>query len=267
MAKKVRLDEYLIDSQMAEDIKSARTLIMTGVVYVNGQKCLNSGTKVSEKDEVLVKDSGCKYVSRGGLKIEKAIREFNIELSGKTAIDVGASTGGFTDCMLKNGAKKVYTIDVGYGQLAWSIRNDPRVVNFERTNIRYVTEEQLGEAADFASIDVSFISLKLVLPVVKELIKPAGEIVALIKPQFEAPKELVGEKGVVSDPLVHLQVVLDIIDFAKKEFMVKKLSYSPIKGPQGNIEYLLYLSNTTGQNKIDIKLIKDTIDKSHSDKF
>ncbi|MBR0028501.1 MAG: TlyA family RNA methyltransferase, partial [Clostridia bacterium] len=201
------------------------------------------GQMVDEDITPEVRGETLRYVSRGGLKLEKAMAEFPITLEGKTTMDIGASTGGFTDCMLQNGAKKVFAVDVGYGQFAWKLRNDERVVNMERTNIRYVTPEDIGEEIDFASIDVSFISLRLVLPVAKNLLSADGEIVALIKPQFEAGREQVGKKGVVKDIKVHYEVIKTVLDFARSiDFYVAGLSFSPIKGPEGNIEYLLHLT-------------------------
>jgi len=239
---------------------------MAGAVLVNGNKEDKPGVKVAEDAEILVKENVNPYVSRGGLKLEKALKSFNIQLDGKTAIDVGASTGGFTDCMLKNGAKKVFAIDVGYGQLAWELRNDERVVCMERTNIRYVRPEDIGVAADFATVDVSFISLKKVLPVLMELLGEDGEVVCLIKPQFEAGREKVGKHGVVRDREVHKEVIGDIITFAQETgFSVKALTYSPIKGPEGNIEYLLYLSKIKGYEVVSMSndLIESIVEESH----
>jgi len=243
--EKERLDVLLVKKGLFESREKARSAIMAGIVIVNGNKEDKPGTRIPVESEIELKDNPNPYVSRGGLKLEKAISYFGIDLNGKTAIDVGASTGGFTDCMLKNGAVKVYAIDVGYGQLAWQLRQDERVVCMERTNIRYVKPEDLGERADFASIDVSFISLKKVLPVVKDLLKETGEIVCLIKPQFEAGREKVGKHGVVRDPDVHLEVVTDVAYFSENTGLYTKgITFSPIKGPEGNIEYLLYLSKT-----------------------
>ena len=206
-----------------------------------------------------------KYVSRGGLKLEKALQVFPIDLTDKTAMDIGASTGGFTDCMLQNGAKKVYAIDVGYGQFAWKLRQDARVVNMERTNIRYVTPEQIGEPIDFASIDVSFISLRLVLPVAMRLLAADGEVVALIKPQFEAGREQVGKKGVVRDSAVHYNVVKSVLDFARETgFHPAGLDFSPVKGPEGNIEYLAYLKKNPADVQIDDTAIREVIHASHA---
>ena len=243
--KKVRLDLYLVQKGFTESREKAKALIMSGIVYVNDQKELKAGRDVKTDDIVEVRGSTLKYVSRGGLKLEKAMQEFPINLTDCTCMDIGASTGGFTDCMLQNGAKKVYSIDVGYGQLAWKLRSDERVVNMERTNFRYVTHEQIPEEIDFASVDVSFISLKIILPVMYELLKMNGEAVCLIKPQFEAGREKVGKKGVVRDVNVHTEVIENIVSFAaSQKFKVSGLSFSPVKGPEGNIEYLVYLKKT-----------------------
>ncbi len=244
--KKVRLDLYLVEKGFTESREKAKALIMSGIVYVNDQKELKAGRDVKADDVVEVRGSTLKYVSRGGLKLEKAMQEFPIALTDCVCMDIGASTGGFTDCMLQNGAKKVYSIDVGYGQLAWKLRSDERVVNMERTNFRYVTHEQIPENIDFASVDVSFISLKIILPVMYELLKDGGQAVCLIKPQFEAGREKVGKKGVVRDVNVHTEVIENIVSFAaQQKFEVSGLSFSPVKGPEGNIEYLIFLKKTT----------------------
>ena len=245
MSDKKRLDLYLVENGFTESREKAKALIMSGIVYVNDQKELKAGRDLKVDDIVEVRGSTLKYVSRGGLKLEKAMQEFPIDLTDCTCMDIGASTGGFTDCMLQNGAKKVYSIDVGYGQLAWKLRSDERVVNMERTNFRYVTHEQIPEEIDFASVDVSFISLKIILPVMYELLKENGEAVCLIKPQFEAGREKVGKKGVVRDVNVHIEVIENIVGFAaSQKFKVLGLSFSPVKGPEGNIEYLVYLKKT-----------------------
>jgi 23S rRNA (cytidine1920-2'-O)/16S rRNA (cytidine1409-2'-O)-methyltransferase len=245
--KKDRLDILLVKKGLFESREKARSTIMAGLVYVNKNKEDKPGSKFAIESEIEIKNNAVPYVSRGGLKLEKALNFFNIDLTGSKAIDIGASTGGFTDCMLKRGATEVTAVDVGYGQLAWELRNDKRVINMERTNIRYVKPEEMGELKDFASIDVSFISLKKVLPVLKTLLNPNGEVVCLIKPQFEAGREKVGKKGVVRDPKVHEEVIKNIAEFSLGlGFSIKGLSYSPIKGPEGNIEYLLYLSNRKG---------------------
>ncbi len=242
MTDKIRLDSYLTDHNLAPSREKAKALIMAGVVFVDNQKCDKAGTFVTEKQTIEVRGGELKYVSRGGLKLEKAMQSFPIDLNDCVCMDIGASTGGFTDCMLQNGAKKVFSVDVGYGQLAWKLRCDDRVINMERTNIRYVTKEDIGEELDFASIDVAFISLKLVLPVAFSLLKDGGCVVALIKPQFEAGKEKVGKKGVVREQATHMEVVRAIYDFSiDAGFGVLGLSFSPIKGPEGNIEYLIYL--------------------------
>ena len=242
MAKK-RLDVLLVERGLQESRQKAQATIMSGLVFVKGQRVDKPGTAVAEDAEVEVRGNALKYVSRGGLKLEKAT--FPIQLEGAVCADIGASTGGFTDCMLQNGAGKVYAVDVGYGQLAWSLRSDPRVVCMERTNARYLTHEQIPQELDFASIDVSFISLKLILPAVWGLLKPGGHVACLVKPQFEAGKEKVGKKGVVRDPAVHLEVLEHFLEHAKESnFTVLGLTYSPVRGPEGNIEYLGYLEKT-----------------------
>ena len=239
---KERLDVLLVNRGLAASREKAKAVIMAGIVYVDGQKEDKAGATFSDAVNIEVRGNTLKYVSRGGLKLEKAMSHFGLSLEGKVCMDVGASTGGFTDCMLQNGAVKVYSIDVGHGQLDWRLRNDPRVVCMERTNIRYVTPEDIGEPASFVSIDVSFISLTKVLTPVRELLSENGEIVCLIKPQFEAGREKVGKKGVVRDPKVHLEVIRAVMDFASLiGFEILHLEFSPIKGPEGNIEYLLHL--------------------------
>ena len=243
MKHKERLDVLLVEKGLCKSRTQAQALIMSGDVYVNGQKSEKAGTPTEEESEIEVRGSACPYVSRGGLKLEKALRDFGVDPTGCVCSDSGASTGGFTDCLLQQGAKKVFAIDVGYGQLAWSIRNDPRVVCMERTNIRYVTPEQIGEPLDLSVVDVSFISLRIVLPAIKKLLKPTGQIVCLIKPQFEAGKEKVGKKGVVRDPAVHEEVLNDFLALAEDlQMTVRNLTYSPVKGPEGNIEFLGHLS-------------------------
>lgn len=239
---KERLDVLLVKRNLAVSREKAKAVIMAGEVYVDGQKEDKAGSMFQDSVRIEVRGNTLPYVSRGGLKLEKAMTHFSVSLEGKVCLDVGASTGGFTDCMLQNGAKRVYAIDVGHGQLDWKLRNDPRVVCMEKTNIRYVVPDDIGEQADFSSIDVSFISLTKVLLPVRELLGDKGEIVCLIKPQFEAGREKVGKKGVVRDPAVHLEVVEKVIDYAKSiSFEILNLEFSPIKGPEGNIEYLLYL--------------------------
>ncbi|MBQ3519495.1 MAG: TlyA family RNA methyltransferase [Clostridia bacterium] len=246
MAERKRLDAFLFERGLSESREKAKAFIMSGIVYVNDQKALKAGMTVTEEDRVEVR-GGMEFVSRGGYKLKKAMQNFPITLQDKICMDVGASTGGFTDCMLKNGAKKVFCVDVGYGQLAWKLRSDDRVVNLERTNIRYVTSEQIPDEIDFFSVDVSFISLKLVLPAVLPLLTESGQGVCLIKPQFEAGRERVGKKGVVRDMQTHIDVVREIVDFTNENgFSVLGLEFSPIKGPEGNIEYLMYVQNGCG---------------------
>ena len=239
---KKRLDVELVDRGLVQSRERAKVVIMEGLVYVNGQKSDKAGTPVKEDDRIEVRGETLRYVSRGGKKLEKAMQVFPVVLEGCTCMDIGASTGGFTDCMLQNGAVKVYAVDVGYGQLAWSLRTDERVVNLERTNIRYITEEQVPQPVDFISVDVSFISLTLVLPVAHRLLKDGAQMVCLVKPQFEAGKDKVGKNGVVRDPQIHREVIRKVIDCAAElGFWVRGLDFSPIKGPEGNIEYLLFL--------------------------
>lgn len=261
---KMRLDVYLTENGLVSSREKARAVIMAGDVYINEQKADKAGQIVSETDKVEVRTDSLRYVSRGGLKLEKAMAVFPISLTGCICMDIGASTGGFTDCMLQNGAAKVYAIDVGYGQLAWSLRTDERVVNLERTNVRYVTEAEIPEHPDFASIDVSFISLKLVLPVVFERLKENGEAVCLIKPQFEAGKEKVGKGGVVRDKETHREVIENVISFAKEMgFSVLGLDFSPVKGPKGNIEYLLHI--TKANTDCPEIWIQDIIEHAHQE--
>lgn len=239
---KKRLDLLMVERALAPSREKAKAYIMSGDVYVDGQKEDKAGTMFPETVKIEVRGNTLPYVSRGGLKLEKAMKHFGVSLSGKVCMDVGASTGGFTDCMLQNGAEKVYSIDVGYGQLDWKLRNDPRVVCMEKTNIRYVVPEDIEEPAAFSSIDVSFISLTKVLLPVRNLLTQDGEIVCLIKPQFEAGREKVGKKGVVREPAVHLEVIEKVLDYAAQIALEPHhLSFSPIKGPEGNIEYLLHL--------------------------
>ena len=263
---KTRLDVYLTENGLTTSRERAKALIMAGQVYVKNQKCDKAGMMIDDSEkEVEIRGEQLKYVSRGGLKLEKAMAEFPISLENKVTMDIGASTGGFTDCMLQNGAKQVFAVDVGYGQFAWKLRQDKRVVNMERTNIRYVTPEDIGEDIDFASIDVSFISLKLVLPAAYNLLASDGEIVALIKPQFEAGKGQVGKKGVVRDKSVHFDVIRSVLDFAVDNgFTVLGLSYSPIKGPEGNIEYLAYLKKSSCTSNPTDEEVSGIVEKSHS---
>lgn len=249
---KERLDVLMVKKNLAQSREKAKALIMAGIVYVNGQKEDKAGTSFEETAAIEVRGNTLPYVSRGGLKLEKAMTHFGLELGGKVCMDVGASTGGFTDCMLQNGAVKVFAVDVGHGQLDWKLRNDPRVVCMERTNIRYVTPEDIGEPVDFASIDVSFISLTKVLGPVRALLKEGGQVVCLIKPQFEAGREQVGKKGVVREPKVHLEVIRTVTEFAREAgFDLLNLEFSPIKGPEGNIEYLLHIrKHSAGEKRI-----------------
>lgn len=239
---KERLDVLLVQRGLAPSREKAKAMIMEGNVFVENQREDKAGASVSTEAEIEVRGNTLKYVSRGGLKLEKAMTHFGLDMDGKVCMDIGASTGGFTDCMLQNGAKKVFAVDVGYGQFAWKLRTDERVVCMEKTNIRYVTLEDIGEGLDFASADVSFISLSKVLPPAKELLKEDGEMVCLIKPQFEAGREKVGKKGVVRDPKVHLEVIEKVLAAAMElGFSILHLEYSPIKGPEGNIEYLVHI--------------------------
>ncbi len=250
MASKERLDVLLVQRNLIESREKAKAVIMSGDVYVAGQRVDKAGTMVSLDADIEVRGNVCPYVSRGGLKLEKALRDFGVDPTGYVCSDSGASTGGFTDCLLQQGAKKVFAIDVGYGQLAWSIRTDPRVVCMERTNIRYVKPEDLGEPLDLSVVDVSFISLGIVLPAIKELLKEDGQVLCLIKPQFEAGKEKVGKKGVVRDPAVHLEVLENFVALAKRlEFTIRDITFSPVKGPEGNIEFLGHLCRTPGEDR------------------
>ena len=243
MKVKKRLDVLLTEQGYADTRSKAQAIIMSGQVYVNGQKADKPGVSYEETVELEVRGAVCPYVSRGGLKLEKALRDFGVKPEGYVCSDSGASTGGFTDCLLQQGASKVFAIDVGYGQLDWKIRSDPRVVVMERTNIRYVTPDQLGEPLDLSVIDVSFISLKIVLPAIKELLKSTGQVLCLIKPQFEAGKEKVGKKGVVRDKAVHQEVLDNFVALADElDFTILGLTFSPVKGPEGNIEFLGHLT-------------------------
>ncbi len=262
MSQNQRLDSYIFEHGFSESREKAKALIMAGVVYINNQKADKAGMTVKPDDTVEVRSNPLKYVSRGGLKLEKAVTQFSLSLDGKICADIGASTGGFTDCMLQNGAKKVYAIDVGYGQLAWSLRTDERVVNLERTNFRYVTKEQIPDELDFASVDVSFISLSIIAPVMHSLMKENATAVCLIKPQFEAGREKVGKKGVVRDKSVHIEVVERICQmFNDVGFCIKGLDFSPIKGPEGNIEYLAYIKKSSEEN-LPFS-VKDIVELSH----
>ena len=264
MAEKVekeRLDVLLVQQGLANSRELAKAYIMAGNVYVDGQKEDKAGTKVAVTAKLEVKGNQMKYVSRGGYKLEKAMDVFGIRLDGKICLDIGASTGGFTDCMLQNGASKVYAIDVGYGQFAWKLRNDERVVCLEKTNVRYVTHEQVPDEGDFASIDVSFISLTKVLPAVLGVLGERGQLVCLIKPQFEAGREKVGKKGVVRDSSVHLEVIEMIVEYVRTQSLgILGLDFSPIKGPEGNIEYLIYLDKSrSGMHEDEVQARVDTV--------
>lgn len=264
MSNKTRLDVLLVERGLQETRQRAQATIMSGLVYVNNQKVDKAGTSVPNDAEIEVRGNALRYVSRGGLKLEKAMNTFGLKLDGCLCADIGASTGGFTDCMLQNGASKVYAVDVGYGQLDWKLRNDARVVCMERTNARYLDRGQIPDALDFASIDVSFISLKLILPAVRGVLKPGGHVACLVKPQFEAGREKVGKKGVVRDPAVHLEVLERFLQHAKESgFTVLDITYSPIRGPEGNIEYLGYLESGEWVDKgFDLKAL---VEASHTD--
>ncbi len=259
---KLRLDVLLTERGLCESRQKAQAAIMAGLVTVNGEKVTKSGAGVLESDVLEVKGPAIPYVSRGGLKLEKAMKLWSIDLSGKLCADIGASTGGFSDCMLQCGAAKVYAVDTGYGKLDWKIRTDSRVVALERTNARYLTHEQIPDELDFASVDVSFISLRLILPALRGVLKDGGEVVCLVKPQFEAGRENVGKKGVVRDPAVHLQVLERFLVHASENgFFVKELTFSPIKGPEGNIEYLGYLM--TRDMPLQPLDLKELVERSH----
>ncbi len=265
-SNKIRLDAALVERGLAPSREKAKAIIMAGIVYVNNQKSDKAGKDVKPDDVIEVRGNTLKYVSRGGLKLEKAMACFPLDLNNKVCMDVGASTGGFTDCMLMNGAVKVFSVDVGYGQLAWKLRTDERVVNLERTNFRYATSEQITEPIDFASVDVSFISLKHILPNLNSFLKDNGQAVCLIKPQFEAGREKVGKKGVVSDINTHLEVVEKVIDMAVENgFSVLGLEFSPVKGPEGNIEYLIYLVKSTEPVITENVNAKVLVSKSHEE--
>ena len=257
---KDRLDVLLVKRGLAESREKAKAVIMSGIVYVDGQKEDKAGQTFADTANIEVRGSTLKYVSRGGLKLEKAMECFDVSVKDKVCMDIGASSGGFTDCMLQNGAKKVYAVDVGHGQLAWKLRNDTRVVVMEKTNIRYVKPEDIGESIDFASIDVSFISLSKVLPAAYNLLGERGEIVALIKPQFEAGREKVGKKGVVREKSTHIEVIQNCFAYAKDNgFFVRELEFSPVKGPEGNIEYLYHLVKSGDvDSDIDIEAVVNT---------
>ena len=263
MSNKTRLDVLLTERGLLDSRQKAQATIMSGIVFVNGQRVDKVGTAVSNDALIEIRGTTLPYVSRGGLKLEKAMQTFPLTLTGKICADIGASTGGFTDCMLQNGAKKAYAVDVGYGQLDWKLRNDARVVCMERTNARYLTHEEIPEELDFASVDVSFISLKLIFPALYGLLREGGEIACLIKPQFEAGREKVGKKGVVRDPAVHLEVLEHFLIHAKENhFTVLGITYSPIRGPEGNIEYLGFLRKSEEPDAaVDLQAI---VEASHT---
>lgn len=260
---KERLDTLLVRQGYYESREKAKRAIMAGIVFVNGQKSDKAGNMIDTEAEIFVKENICPYVSRGGLKLEKSIKMFNLDLTDDVCMDIGASTGGFTDCMLQNGAVRVYAVDVGYGQLDWKLRNDERVVNMEKCNVRYLDPETIAEPVDFISIDVSFISLKLIFPVAAQLLDDDGHIVCLVKPQFEAGREQVGKKGIVRDRKVHEEVIENVIKYAADNGLYPHgLTFSPVTGAKGNIEYLLYLSK---QEDISYNeaVIRETVDSSH----
>ena len=263
---KIRLDQYLVQNGLTQSRERAKALIMSGIVFVNEQKADKAGDMVPEGAKVEVRGHDIGYVSRGGLKLEKAMKVFPMSPDGKVCMDIGASTGGFTDCMLQNGAVKVYAVDVGYGQLAWKLRQDERVVNLERTNVRYITNEQVPDIIDFVSIDVSFISLGLVIPVLVPFLSDDAMMVCLVKPQFEAGKDKVGKHGVVRDPATHMEVLERAVGFAKNAgFGIVGLEFSPIKGPQGNIEYLMVLTKNDPELSVSSEDIKKLVESSHSE--
>ena len=266
MAEKKRLDCAVFEAGFVESRERAKTAIMAGIVFVNGQREDKPGTMIKADAKIELRGETLRYVSRGGLKLEKAMQCFPIDLTDCVCVDIGASTGGFTDCMLQNGAKLVYAVDVGYGQLAWKLRTDPRVVNLERTHICKVTENEIDQPIDFCSIDVSFISLTRVLPVAKRLLHDNGSLVCLIKPQFEAGREKVGKKGVVRDPAVHREVIEKIVTFlGENGFSVCGLDFSPVKGPEGNIEYLAYAKTRGEKNDFTQQDIAELVAASHKE--
>ena len=263
---KERLDVLLVKRNLADSREKAKAIIMSGNVFVEGQREDKAGTTFPEEVNIEVRGHVLPYVSRGGLKLEKAMKEFHVTVDGKVCTDVGSSTGGFTDCMLQNGAVKVYSIDVGYGQLDWKLRNDPRVVCMEKTNIRYVKPEDIADRLDFASVDVSFISLTKVLGPARELLNDNGEMVCLIKPQFEAGREKVGKKGVVRDKAVHEEVIHKVIDYAVEiGFHILNLEYSPIKGPEGNIEYLVYIRKEAEGSREESVDVHAVVEAAHGE--
>lgn len=261
---KIRLDQYLCQNGMVQSRERAKALIMSGIVFVNNQKADKAGDMVAEDAVVEVRGHDIGYVSRGGLKLEKAMQVFPMKPDGKVCMDIGASTGGFTDCMLQNGAVKVYAVDVGYGQLAWSLRSDERVVNMERTNIRHVTPDMLAEPIEFFSVDVSFISLKHIFPVADQICVPGANGVCLVKPQFEAGREKVGKKGVVRESSTHMEVIQNAIRYANENhFAVMGLEYSPIKGPEGNIEFLIHVVHSEQESAVTEEIIRSVVESAH----
>ena len=262
--KKQRLDQLIFELGYTESRERAKTTIMSGLVFVNGNRVDKPGTAVAPDAKIEVRGEALPFVSRGGFKLDKALRVFPVDPAGKICLDCGASTGGFTDVLLQHGAARVYAVDVGYGQLAWKLRTDDRVVNLERTNLRYITKEQIPDAIDLAVMDVSFISIRLIIPAVRQLLRPDADMVCLIKPQFEAGREDVGKKGVVRDSEVHVRVVEEILSFAESEGLsVMGLDYSPIRGPEGNIEYICHLKNCAGLTRIiDVRSV---VSASHED--
>ena len=262
---KERLDVILVEKGLYPSRERAKAAIMAGIVYVDGQRVDKAGTGVNTEADIFVKEDTCPYVSRGGLKLAKAIEVFQLSLNGLVAVDIGASTGGFTDCMLKNGVRKVYSIDVGYGQLDWSLRNDPRVVNMEKVNVRYLETDKIAEKADFISIDVSFISLKLVFPVAAQLLADEGNLVCLVKPQFEAGREQVGKKGIIRDKAVHAEVIEKVIKYAEANGLYPHgLDFSPMTGAKGNIEYLLLLNKKEAETDFN-PVITSVVKRSHEE--
>lgn len=265
MSEKLRLDVALVENGLCESREKAKAYIMAGQVYVNGQKSVKAGVTVKPEDKLEIRGKQMPFVSRGGLKLQKAVDCFGLRLDNCICMDIGASTGGFTDCMLQHGAKKVYSIDVGYGQLAWKLRTDERVVNLERTNFRYVTREAVPDDIDFASVDVSFISLKLIVPVMRELLKDGGESVCLIKPQFEAGRDKIGKKGVVRELSTHVEVVTAISEFVLGNgFDILNLDFSPVKGPEGNIEYLIYIKKSDAPKSFLERSYEEIVTESHN---
>ena len=265
MSEKLRLDVALVENGLCESREKAKAYIMAGQVYVNGQKSVKAGVTIKPEDKLEIRGKQMPFVSRGGLKLQKAVDCFGLRLDNCICMDIGASTGGFTDCMLQHGAKKVYSIDVGYGQLAWKLRTDERVVNLERTNFRYVTRETVPDDIDFASVDVSFISLKLIVPVMRELLKDGGESVCLIKPQFEAGRDKIGKKGVVRELSTHVEVVTAISEFVLGNgFDILNLDFSPVKGPEGNIEYLIYIKKSDAPKSFLERSYEEIVTESHN---